>query len=96
MSNYIDPAIGKQIISELLNGHSIRKTAHSCGCAKNTVLRYKQILDAIEFAFGEMDDRKKICPCGKSIGHKGWCRFRFNTSVKRQEFIKQWKGNRNG
>lgn len=63
-------------------GHTIRQVAKEAKVAKHTV---NEIAKKLE---------RPACPCGREVEHRGWCKFRFENSPKRQELLKDkgWSG----
>jgi hypothetical protein len=59
-------------------GETVRSICRRLGVAEMTVRREM------------LKSGRAPCGCGRPGGHKGWCRFRYNRSEKRQQFIEQW------
>lgn len=90
MSNDLPPAKRRKVLRLLLEGQSVRGVANAVGCAKNTVLRYRAVIQAAEL-LGDKSVHLPTCECGQPAGHRGWCAVRYAKSPKRQEFIRRWR-----
>lgn len=67
----------------LRDGKSIREVSRILGMSKVTIAKFADRLleNGVEL----------ICKCGRPIKtHKGFCSYRFQQSIKRQEFMRQW------
>lgn len=89
MSNWLPIRKRRELLDHLMAGRSVRDTAKLVGCSKVTVSQYRKLIRAAEL-WGEKLRLPK-CECGQNSGHRGWCRVRFAKSVKRQEFMQQWR-----
>ena len=65
------------------NGNSIRLTAKICGIAIATAAN-------IYRAMAEEAGTHLLCPCGRYLGHRGWCHHRYENSFRRKQFISNW------
>jgi transposase len=61
-------------------GHSLRYVMRECGISKVTATAYRKRFfpEGVE------------CQCGKDAKHQGWCKWRYQNSTKRQEFMRRW------
>lgn len=68
-------------------GLSIRRTADVVGASRQTVQVYRQL-----YAQQLADEGRPQpnCQCGRVVGHRGWCTWRYQQSEKRQAFLKGW------
>ncbi len=71
----------------LLAGNGIRATARITGTSKCTVTKLYRILIATLYKSGGEDI---LCKCGQPIIHRGFCKYTYTKSPKRQAFMKKW------
>lgn len=64
------------------DGFGLRETARILKMNKNTTMRYYFMLVT--------EGKSFLCQCGKPVTHRGWCKYRFQRSQKRQEFMNRW------
>lgn len=77
--DYKEPA--KQKAAEMLkDGKSLREVSREVGLAKNTVNSIRKEI---------VEDLPEHCACGELLGHRGWCKVRFEKSETRQEVVKR-------
>jgi predicted Zn-ribbon and HTH transcriptional regulator len=72
---------GKQVALEkcFREGRSVRQAERLVGVSRGAVQAHYR-------TFGE----RPLCRCGESSGHRGWCKYRFEESPKRQRFMQEW------
>jgi hypothetical protein len=71
-----------------IKGCSIRQIAKGAGIGKQTAMRIQQ---AYRRAFAKEGLPVKTCGCGQKQGHRGWCRYLYIRSTKRQAFMQRWR-----
>ncbi len=74
------PHVIARIIELTRRGETSRRIRDLTGVAKNTIMKYQKLANADEI----------LCPCGKSVKHRGWCSERFKKSLARLAFMDRW------
>lgn len=69
-------------------GYPNRGVARILGISKTTVKLYRKKFTLRGMAFR--------CLCGQASTHQGWCRWRFERSEARQEFMRRWHSRKGG
>lgn len=77
--NFLSSDRQREIERLLREGKSVRQVALAVGCVKNTVTRYRRVLNV-----------SARCGCGQDSRHNGWCAWRYNESVERQRWMRVW------
>jgi hypothetical protein len=80
MGNYIPSDLVSTIIKMYNDGTSVRKISRDLGISSNTVKRYIKNQPAA------------LCKCGQISKHRGWCSFRYASSLARQAVILRLNG----
>lgn len=70
----------QQAVDLFRQGYSVRKVAVKLNIQPMTAMRYRDL--------GIKEEVR--CPCGGDARHQGWCRWRYQQSPRRQEFMERW------
>ena len=86
MANVLPPAANKRIIAMLATpGFTIRRIQRTLEVSRYAIRKRIDELRKAGMAI-------PACPCGKEMGHRSWCSFRYQRSKQRQVVLDSWHG----